>query len=70
MKRRRRAVARGVGATAIAALLLGTPVQYAASSAAAATASGTGSKDALAAAAPSAVPGASALGPVGSVLDQ
>ncbi|MGY5014226.1 S8 family serine peptidase [Streptomyces sp. 900105755] len=68
MKRRRRAVARGVGAIAIAALLLGTPVQYAAASAAAATASGTGSKDALAAPAPSAVPGASALGPLRSFL--
>ncbi|MEW1773559.1 S8 family serine peptidase [Streptomyces sp. NPDC086777] len=68
MKRRRRAVARGVGAIAIAALLLGAPVQYAAASGAAATASGTGSKDALAAPAPSAVPGASALGPLGSFL--
>ncbi|MEV7322036.1 S8 family serine peptidase [Streptomyces sp. NPDC093970] len=68
MKRRRRAVARGVGALATAALLLGTPVQYAAATGATATAPGTGPRAAFATSDPAAVPGASALGPLRSFL--
>ncbi|WP_393097154.1 hypothetical protein [Streptomyces sp. LN325] len=61
MKRRRRAIARGVATIASAAVLLGTPVQYAAAGART-PAADSRAKGTSAGAAPPSTPGSSALG--------
>ncbi|MEU6317981.1 hypothetical protein [Streptomyces sp. NPDC047009] len=66
MKRRRRAIARGVVTIASAAVLLGTPVQYA--TATGATAADSGVKGTSAGVASPSTPGSSALGPWRSFL--
>lgn len=68
MKRRRRAIARGVASIAGAAVLLGTPVQYAAATGARTSAVDSGTKGTFAGAALPSTPGSSALGPWRSFL--
>ncbi|MER5669220.1 S8 family serine peptidase, partial [Streptomyces mirabilis] len=68
MKRRRRAIARGVATIASAAVLLGTPVQYAAAAGAQTPAADSGAKGTSAGAALPSTPGSSALGPWRSFL--
>ncbi|QDN82214.1 peptidase S8 [Streptomyces sp. S1A1-7] len=68
MKRRRRAIARGVATIASAAVLLGTPVQYAAAAGAQNPAADSGVKGTSAGAALPSTPGSSALGPWRSFL--
>ncbi|MER5694003.1 S8 family serine peptidase [Streptomyces mirabilis] len=68
MKRRRRAIARGVATIASAAVLLGTPVPYAAAAGARTPTADSGAKGTSAGAAPPSAPGSSALGPWRSFL--
>ncbi|MFF8027136.1 S8 family serine peptidase [Streptomyces sp. NPDC007896] len=68
MKRRRRAIARGVATIASAAVLLGTPVPYAAAAGAQTPLADSGAKGTSAGAALPAAPGSSALGPWRSFL--
>ncbi|MFF2510698.1 hypothetical protein [Streptomyces sp. NPDC058086] len=68
MKRRRRAIARGVATIASAAVLLGTPVQYAAATGAQTPAADSVAKGTSAGAALPSTPGSSALGPWRSFL--
>lgn len=68
MKRRRRAIARGVATIASAAVLLGTPVQYAAAAGAQNLAADSGANGTSAGAALPSTPGSSALGPWRSFL--
>jgi hypothetical protein len=67
MKRRRRAIARGVVTIASAAVLLGTPVQYATATGAT-PAADSGAKGTSAGGASPSIPGSSALGPWRSFL--
>ncbi|GAX57828.1 S8 family serine peptidase [Streptomyces olivochromogenes] len=68
MKRRRRAIARGVATIASAAVLLGTPAQYAAAAGAQTPATDSGTKGTSAGAALPSISGSSALGPWRSFL--
>ncbi|KPI09845.1 peptidase S8 and S53 subtilisin kexin sedolisin [Actinobacteria bacterium OK006] len=68
MKRRRRAIARGVATIASAAVLLGTPAQYAAAAGAQTPAADSGVRGTSAGAALPSAPGSSALGPWRSFL--
>ncbi|MEU6770090.1 S8 family serine peptidase [Streptomyces sp. NPDC046759] len=68
MKRRRRAIARGLATIAGAAVLLGTPVEYASATGGRTPAAGTGARGPSAGTALPSPPGSSALGPWRSFL--